>query len=62
MGDEDTTNVIDTMNELKKFFAEIENTQTLTSILENLNSLNTKFEKILKIFKIQRLTKRQARA
>ena len=37
MGDEDTTNVIDTMNELKKFFAEIENTQTLTSILENLN-------------------------
>ena len=44
MGDEDTTNIIDTMNELKKFFAEIENTQTLTSILANLNSLNTKFE------------------
>lgn len=43
MGDEDTTNVIDTMNELKKFFAEIENTKTLTSILANLNSLNTKF-------------------
>lgn len=37
MGDEDTTNVIDTMNELKTFFANIENTQTLTSILENLN-------------------------
>jgi hypothetical protein len=37
MGDEDTTNVIDTMNELKKFFANIENTQTLTSILEKLN-------------------------
>lgn len=44
MGDEDTTNIIDTLNELKKFFAEIENTQTLTSILANLNSLNTKFE------------------
>lgn len=37
MGDEDTTNVIDTMNELKKFFATIDNTQTLTSILANLN-------------------------
>lgn len=48
MGDEDTTNVIDTMNELKKFFAEIENTQTLTSILENLNSLNTKFGEDIK--------------
>ena len=39
MGDEDTTNVIDTMNELKKFFAEIDNTQTLTSILANLKEL-----------------------
>lgn len=48
MGDEDTTNVIDTMNELKKFFAEIENTQTLTSILKNLNSLNTKFGEDIK--------------
>ena len=48
MGDEDTTNVIDTMNELKKFFAEIDNMQTLTSILGNLNSLNTKFGKDIK--------------
>lgn len=48
MGDEDTTNVIDTMNELKKFFAEIENTQTLTSILKNLNNLNTKFGEDIK--------------
>lgn len=38
MGDEDTTNVIDTMNELKSFFASIDNTQTLTSILANLNA------------------------
>lgn len=48
MGDEDTTNVIDTMNELKKFFAEIENTETLTSILANLNGLNTKFGEDIK--------------
>lgn len=48
MGDEDTTNVIDTMSELKKFFAEIENTETLTSILANLNSLNTKFGEDIK--------------
>ena len=39
MGDEDTTNVIDTMNELKKFFAEIENTETLTGILTNLDNV-----------------------
>ena len=45
MGDEDTTNVIDTMNELKKFFAEIENTQTLTSILANLDKTTIKDEK-----------------
>lgn len=38
MGDEDTTNVIDTMNELKNFFANIDNTQTLTSILANFNT------------------------
>jgi hypothetical protein len=44
MGDEDTTNVIDTMNELKKFFAEIENTQTLTSILDNLDKTTIKDE------------------
>ena len=44
MGDEDITNVIDTMNELKKFFAEIENTQTLTSILENLDKTTIKDE------------------
>lgn len=39
MGDEDTTNVIDTMNELKKFFAEIENTETLAGILANLDNI-----------------------
>ena len=38
LGDDDTTSVIDTMNELKKFFASIDNTQTLTGILANLNA------------------------
>lgn len=44
MGDEDTTNVIDTMNELKKFFANIENTETLASILVNLDKTTIKDE------------------
>lgn len=44
MGDDDTTNVIDTMNELKKFFAGIDNTQTLTSILSNLDKTTIKDE------------------
>ncbi len=45
MGDEDTTNVIDTMNELKEFFANIENTQTLTSILANLDNVAKNLDK-----------------
>ena len=45
MGDEDITNVIDTMNELKKFFAEIENTETLTSILANLDNVAKNLDK-----------------
>ena len=47
MGDEDTTNVIDTMNELKKFFAEIENTETLTGILANLDNIAKKLDKTI---------------
>lgn len=38
LGDDDTTNIIDTLKELKDFFANIDNTQTLTSILANLNT------------------------
>ena len=38
LGDDDTTSAIDTLKELKEFFAGIDNTQTLTSILANLNS------------------------
>lgn len=45
MGDEDTTNVIDTMNELKKFFAEIENTETLAGILANLDNIAKNLDK-----------------
>nr|DAH67351.1 MAG TPA: hypothetical protein [Caudoviricetes sp.] len=37
LGDDDTTSAIDTLKELKNFFATIDNTQTLTSILANLN-------------------------
>lgn len=38
LGDDDTTSSIDTLKELKDFFAGIDNTQTLTSILSNLNT------------------------
>ena len=62
MGDEDTTNVIDTMNELKKFFANIENTQTLTSILANLNSLNTKFKEDIKNLQDTKVDKEEGKS
>lgn len=45
MGDDDTTSVIDTMNELKTFFANIENTQSLTEILANLNNVAKNLDK-----------------
>ena len=45
MGDEDTTNVIDTLNELKTFFANIENTQSLTDILANLDNVAENLDK-----------------
>ena len=62
MGDEDTTSVIDTMNELKKFFAEIENTETLTSILVNLNSLNTKFGEDIKNLQDTKVDKEEGKS
>ena len=62
MGDDDTTNVIDTMNELKNFFAEIENTQTLTSILANLNSLNTKFGEDIKNLQDTKVDKEEGKS
>lgn len=48
LGDEDTTSAIDTLKELKNFFASIDNTQTLTSILANLNSVSTKLGEDIK--------------
>lgn len=62
MGDEDTTIVIDTMNELKKFFAEIENTETLTGILANLNSLNTKFGEDIKKLQDTKVDKEEGKS
>lgn len=62
MGDEDTTSVIDTMNELKKFFAEIENTETLTGILANLNSLNTKFGEDIKNLQDTKVDKEEGKS
>ena len=38
LGDDDTTSAIDTLKELKDFFAGIDNTQTQISILANLNT------------------------
>lgn len=38
LGDDNTTSAIDTLKELKDFFAGIDNTQTLTNIIANLNT------------------------
>ena len=48
IGDDDTTNIIDTMNELKKFFAEIENTETLTGILDNFDNVAKNLDNVAK--------------
>lgn len=45
IGDEDITSTIDTMNELKTFFANIENTQSLTDILANLDNVAKNLDK-----------------
>lgn len=44
IGDEDITSTIDTLNELKTFFANIENSQSLTDILANLDKTVIKDE------------------
>lgn len=44
VGDDDITSTIDTLNELKTFFANIENTQSLTDILANLDKTTIKDE------------------
>lgn len=45
IGDEDITSTIDTLNELKTFFANIENTQSLTDILANLDNVAKNLDK-----------------
>lgn len=45
LGDDDTTSAIDTLKELKGFFAGIDNTQTLTSILANLDNVAKNLDK-----------------
>ena len=44
LGDEDSTSVIDTMKELKDFFANIENTESLAAILADLDKVAIKDE------------------
>lgn len=61
-GDDDTTSAIDTLKELKNFFACIDNTQTLTSILENLNSLNTKFGEDIKNLQDRKVDKEEGKS
>ena len=62
LGDDDTTSAIDTLKELKDFFAEIENTETLTSILSNLNSLNTKFGEDIKNLQDTKVDKEEGKS
>lgn len=45
LGDDDTTSAIDTLKELKTFFANIENTQSLTDILANLDNVAKTLDK-----------------
>ena len=62
LGDDDTTSAIDTLKELKDFFANIDNTQTLTSILANLNSLNTKFGEDIKNLQDTKVDKEEGKS
>lgn len=62
LGGDDTTSAIDTLKELRDFFANIDNTQTLTSILANLNSLNTKFEEDIKNLQDTKVDKEEGKS
>ena len=62
LGDDDTTSAIDTLKELKGFFASIDNTQTLTSILANLNSFNTKFGEAIKSLQDTKVDKEEGKS
>lgn len=62
LGDDDTTSAIDTLKELKDFFANIDNTQTLTSILANLNSVNTKLGEDIKNLQDTKVDKEEGKS
>lgn len=62
LGDDDTTSAIDTLKELKDFFARIDNTQTLTSILANLNSVNTKLGEDIKNLQDTKVDKEEGKS
>ena len=62
LGDDDTTSAIDTLKELKDFFASIDNTQTLTSILANLNSVNTKLGEDIKNLQDTKVDKEEGKS
>lgn len=62
LGDDDTTSAIDTLKELKDFFANIDNTQTLTSILANLNSASTKLEEDIKNLQETKVDKEEGKS
>lgn len=62
LGDGDTTSAIDTLKELKDFFANIDNTQTLTSILANLNSISTKLGEDIKNLQDTKVDKEEGKS
>ena len=62
LGDDDTTSAIDTLKELKDFFANIDNTQTLTSILANLNSISTKLGEDIKNLQDKKVDKEEGKS
>lgn len=62
LGDDDTTSAIDTLKELKDFFANIDNTQTLTSILANLNSVSTKLGEDIKNLQDTKVDKEEGKS
>lgn len=62
LGDDDTTSAIDTLKELKDFFASIDNTQTLTSILANLNNVSTKLGEDIKNLQDTKVDKEEGKS
>lgn len=62
LGDDNTTSAIDTLKELKDFFANIDNTQTLTSILANLNNISTKLGEDIKNLQDTKVDKEEGKS